>query len=215
MPGKPTVLLTAFGPFPDVPVNATRLIVPRIARAARAGICSRYGAKVHTACLPTEWRRGPERSEAAVRRLRPDLVLHFGVSSQATGFVIERFGARDCLAFPDCIGSLPADVARRGPARTRVSVPWEEIVRRLLQAGHPAAPSDNAGGYLCNAVLYHSLTLASNVRPRMVGFIHIPASLAGHGALGQVGEPIAPLSPAQAVAGGLQILETCLETLAA
>ena len=70
--------------------------------------------------------------------------------------------------------------------------------------------SSDAGGYLCNATLYHSLGCARDVPGRRVGFIHIPATLGRPGAAnrGRVGALPAHLGAGRA--GGLEILAACL-----
>lgn len=196
------VLLTGFGPFPGVEVNGTGVMVPRLARAARRRF---PGVVISTAILPTEWQRGPVKARAALARAKPDVVLHFGVSDRAHGFVIERRGVNACVAFPDGAGMMPPapmlDAA--GPKRRAVTLPVAGIVARLKAAGLPAVSSDDAGQYLCNAVLYQSLGLMDADEGRMAGFVHLPASLAQPHVDGT-------LTVEQAVAGSLEILAVCL-----
>ena len=52
---RPVILLTGFGPFPSVPANATSLLVPRIAEAARTAF---PGIAFEVRTLPTEWAAG-------------------------------------------------------------------------------------------------------------------------------------------------------------
>ena len=199
MPRSRTLLLTGFGPFPGVPVNASSALVARIAAVARPRLST---VTIATATLPTEWRRGPDRVRALIARLRPEIVIHFGVAEQARGFVIERVGANACLAYADAAGVLPplTVLDADGPLSRPVTLPVSAIVRALEARGLPVAASDDAGSYLCNAVLYSSLSLATErARPFIAGFVHIPPALDG-----------GPLSFEQAVEGGLVIIETCL-----
>jgi pyroglutamyl-peptidase len=85
------------------------------------------------------------------------------------------------------------------------------IVANLRRAGMPAHLSWNAGTYLCNAVLYRSLSLA-RARPNLKrnGFIHVPAALRAPGARRRPFGPVSPLTWQQAVDGSLCILATCL-----
>ena len=198
---KPSVLITGFGLFPGVPVNASGALARRLAAAARR----RYpGIAIHSAVLPTQWRLGPVRAERAITRVQPDIAIHFGVSAQAQGFVIERRAVNVCLSHADGVGELPplALLDPNGPKRRAVTLPVAAIVKRLRALGLPAASSDHAGTYLCNAVLYRSLGLTVGSRA-IAGFVHIPASLAGGDAC--------PLAASQALAGGLEILGVCLE----
>jgi pyroglutamyl-peptidase len=208
------VLLTGFAPFPGVPVNATMALVAELAAEAGRRF---YGMTVSAGLLPTEWQAAPRQLEDLLADARPDLILHFGVSARARGFEIERRGQNRCLPQPDAVGALPAAVAVRagGPDTLPVSLPVSYIVARLRSRRIPAFASRDAGGYLCNATLYNSLAVARAHPNRRVGFIHIPASLAhaGRSREGRYGS--CPLSWAQALDGGLEIMAACLNRVAA
>ena len=108
--------------------------------------------------------------------------------------------------------TLPPGVAVRegGPEFMAATLPVRHIVARLRRRGIPAFVSRDAGGYLCNATLYHSLGCARERPGCRVGFIHIPATLGRPGAAnrGRVGGRT--LTWEQAHAGGLEILAACL-----
>ncbi len=212
--GRTTLLLTGFGPFPSVSVNATMMLVPRLAKAAR-----RLFPAVHivTEILPTEWVAAPARVEHLLRIYRPDIVLHFGVSSRARGFEIESRGRNQCAMVPDASGCRPVTSAVVGggmdllPSR----VPVAAIVRRLQLQSIPAYRSWSAGTYLCNATLYHVLTQTTG-QACEAGFVHIPDKLAGSAALAYARSelrtrPGCPLTWPQALAGGLEIIATLLD----
>jgi pyroglutamyl-peptidase len=93
----------------------------------------------------------------------------------------------------------------------RTSLPVPHLVLALKRRGIPAYASRDAGVYLCNAVLYHSLQMAADkLRDCRVGFVHVPASLARPGGpnRGRVGA--CPLTWPQSVEGGLEIIAGCL-----
>lgn len=202
-PTKPTLLITGFGPFPGVPQNATSVLVPRLARAGRRRFPD---WRIATAILPTEWHAAPAELARHHARAAPLWAVHFGVSREARGFVIETTGRNMCRDVPDAAGAQPMSgcLEADGPPVRAASLPVGAIRARLAQLGLPATTSDDAGGYLCNAILYHSLARAdaANGTTRS-GFIHIPADL---------GQPGAALSFAEALRGGIEILAVCLET---
>ncbi len=207
---RTTVLITGFGPFPGVPVNATMQLVPELARAAARQFA---GVRIATEVLATDWAAAPRRLEALLAEIEPDLVLHFGVSSRARGFEVEARARNVCTASPDAAGALPPGAAIRdgGAEFAAASLPVQQIVTRLRRRGIPAFVSRDAGGYLCNATLYHSLGCARDTPGRRVGFIHIPATLGRPGGSnrGRVGGRA--LTWEQAHAGGLEILAACLQ----
>jgi pyroglutamyl-peptidase len=92
----------------------------------------------------------------------------------------------------------------------KTSLPVQHIVARLRVRGIPAFVSRDAGGYLCNATLYHSLGRAREAPGRRVGFIHIPATLGRSGAANRGRVGACRLTWEQASAGGLEILAACL-----
>jgi pyroglutamyl-peptidase len=185
------VLITGFGPFPGVPVNASMpLLAELAARAPRLF----PGVHLTAAVIATEWLAAPQRLERLLAESRPDVALHFGVSPRARGFELELRARNACCAVPDASGALPlgdkcdADCAEHLP----VSLPVRYIVQRLRRLGIPAFLSRDAGAYLCNAALYHSLRLARAAPGRRVGFIHIPAALARPGGPWPLTRPVGP-----------------------
>lgn len=198
---RQTVLLTGFGPFPGVAENATASLVPGLAeRAAEAFPAYHFITDI----LPTEWRAAPERLAALLARVRPMLVLHFGVARGLSALRIETQGLNTCRSEADGCGAPPiaAELEAEGTWARAVTIPTSDIVARLERAGLPVELSDDAGGYLCNAVLYHSLAHAGAADvPPATGFIHIPADLS---------KP--PLTFEATLTGGLEIIRACLPT---
>lgn len=197
---EPVILLAGFGPFPDVPENASARVVTKLAEQARVQFSS---VRFITEIFPTEWQAAPQRLSQLFRELRPTLMLLFGVAREAKGFRIETQGVNACAMRTDAAGECPTalQVTPEGPPSYAVTIPTRDIVEHLQARGLPATLSDDAGGYLCNAVLYHALTLARGAqRPCQAGFIHIPVDLS-----------VPPLDEAAALAGGLEIIRVCLE----
>lgn len=205
---RPIILITGFGPFPTVSANATSILVPQIAETARRAI---PGVAITAHILPTEWDASLAALGVLTQRLRPAVTLHFGVSGRATGFEIETRGRNRCSLTEDAAGRLPDDVrlSADGPEFLPATLPAAHIVSRLRRRGLPAQISRDAGGYLCNALLYRSLEIArrSSV-PTRTGFVHLPTSL--------VNERRPALEPR--IAGRLtwdEVVEGSLEILAA
>jgi pyroglutamyl-peptidase len=207
---RDTILLTGFGPFPGKSDNASARLVPKLAHlAARRFSAHRVVARI----LPTEWERAPERLEAFYAREQPKLVLHFGVSRNATTYVIETLARNVRKPQEDAIGALPSreTVVRGGPPSLAARLPAEDIAQRLAAIKVPVVTSDDAGGYLCNALLYRSLMLA-NERDGVdnVGFFHIPPAIAPAALRGKNSPQDAQFDWGTALAGGLEIIRTCL-----
>lgn len=206
---RPVILLTGFEPFLAITHNASADLAKDVANAARRHL-PRHDVVAHV--LPTRWIEGP----AALRRLydewRPDIAVHFGVSSEADGFTIETRGLNVACEVADAGGDLPAAPCLQpaGPDAHSVTLPVRLILGRLRALGLPARLSRDAGGYICNAVLYAALSRrAGHHVPRRCGFIHVPASLGMHHGPRCAGRTTT-LTREDAVAGGLAILEETL-----
>lgn len=200
MDSRPTVLLTGFGPFPGVPINASGELARKLARTARR-VFPEFCFTV--AVLSTEWNRAPRLIADLHERHRPLLALHFGVASGAKTIRLETEAANICRAALDATGTLPASaqLAVDGPAVRRSSIAASAIAAALNAKGFPSSISSDAGGYLCNAVLYHSLAAAEAREDACVGFVHIPQDLS---------EP--PLDMTTVSAAALEIIKIALDT---
>ena len=199
----PMVLLTGFGPFPRVPDNASAHLVPLLAEMAQEMF---EGVEFVAEIFPTDWQAAPERLDQLFSKHQPMLMLHFGVAREAQGFRIETQGTNTCRMTPDATGAMPPSLQllTNGAPAHAVTIPTRDIVEHLAKLKMPAELSDDAGSYLCNAVLYHALLLSRGARrPCKAGFIHIPVDLSGP-----------PLDEAAALKGGLEIVRICLEALA-
>lgn len=214
--GRTTVLLTGFGPFPSVPANATSVLVPRLAEAAR----TRFpGIVFETRTLPTEWAAGIEHLYDLYEDVAPSVALHFGVSSRARGFEIEARGRNRLAYLPDAAGVFPSAPVLRanGQEFLASTVPVSAIVHRLRRLGLPAFISRDAGAYLCNAALYSALDIAQRAtRDHRVGFIHLPSTLLVDDRRRTFGtHPRCPLTWRGALDGGLEIIGAVLGRQAA
>lgn len=207
---RPIILLTGFGPFPSIPANATSVLVPHLAAAA-ADVFP--GTTIVHEILPTEWSAGLARAGALYRQHRPALALHFGVSSRASGFEIETRGRNYCSASLDAAGLLPEldRLSPDGPEFLPASLPAAHIVQRLRRRGIPAALSRDAGGYLCNALLYRTAELTrSHPAPIRSGFIHLPSDLVNERNPSRGPMPGCRLDWRDVLQGGLEIITASL-----
>jgi pyroglutamyl-peptidase len=211
-----SIVLTGFGPFPGVDSNATSELIVELTEAARTRFSKH---EVIGEVLPVEWQQAPKVLKGLLTGARAVLALHFGVAPEARGFQIELVGRNLRGARPDACGELPSceAVIATGPTMLASTLPAERILTRLARGGFPCCTSNNAGNYLCNALMYHSLAAARvQQRPFMSGFVHVPASLQ-RTSCAPGGAPDLDdscyLTWAAAVAGGLEIIAACLENV--
>ncbi len=208
--GRTVVLLTAFGPFPSQPVNASMSLVGELVGTAKRAFPD---VTFVTEVLATEWHTAPRRVSELVDTHEPDIALHFGVSSRARGFEIEARGRNACGDVEDAAGVRPLApwLSADGPDWLSTNLPATAIVSRLRRRGIPAFVSWDAGSYLCNALLYHALVLARH-KPalRRNGFIHVPHDLPTPARRVSSRPRSSPMTFDQAIDGGVEIIAACL-----
>ena len=204
------VLLTGFAPFPTQPVNATEILVPQLAIAARRRFPD---IRIAHEILLTEWQSAPARIEQLLMEHEPDVALFFGISSKAKGFEIEMRGLNHRRESKDAAGVevKKGILWHGGPKGLPSKLPVSDIVRRLRARRIPVLVSRDAGGYLCNALLYHALLLAPHIRHlQRLGFVHVPSDLAIPGRRQTIVQRTCPLAWRDAVTGGVEIVGACL-----
>jgi len=168
-----TILITGFGRFPGAPVNPSGLMATRLVRRRRpAFAATRRIAHVFATRYDAVDRELP----ALLKWEKPDIVVMFGVATRSHRVRVEQRARNRIALFPDASGHRPA---------TRTIAPHREAMRnplpvtRLVKAARTArvaaAPSRNAGAYLCNYVYWRALEAAARPEgPGLVVFVHVP-----------------------------------------
>jgi pyroglutamyl-peptidase len=173
-PGKPRVLITGFEPFPadTSSQNASEQAVLALADSDVPN------ATVMRMILPVEWETAAARVTDVMKRCRPDVVISFG---EGGGLDLERTGRnrRDAAMLAggveDNRGAVveTAPVEADGPETRSATLPWDAIAAGLDEAQISYRLSDDAGGYICNNVLYSELGAAAIFSGVRAGFIHL------------------------------------------
>jgi pyroglutamyl-peptidase len=169
--GLPAVLLTGFAPFGGETINPSWDAVAPLANK-RIG-----GHRIVARQLPVEFGTSLKVLRAAIREVKPALVLCVGQAGGRAQISIERVAINiDDARIPDNAGACPIDapIVADGPAAYIATLPVKAMLVALREAGIPAEVSQTAGTYVCNHVFY-GLMHALRGKPRMRGgFIHIP-----------------------------------------
>jgi pyroglutamyl-peptidase len=178
------VLVTGFEPFSGGRINPSEQIVRTLDGHRIAG------RTLIARIFPVEARSLRGRLEAALRDVRPDIVVCLGQASGRTALSLERV-AVNILDFstPDNAGITCAGeaIARGGPDARLSNLPVAAIAAAWAQHEVPGYVSNTAGTYVCNQLLYEALAFAECADPPLTaGFIHLPSL------------------PAQAIAAGPQ-----------
>lgn len=162
------LLLTAFEPFGGELVNSTMEILK--------GLSPR--ADVLRAVLPVTFAGAEAALTALIDGERPDIVLSLGQAGGRDRLTIERVALNlDDASIPDNAGAMPQDVPIRPGGENALfsTLPVKRLVRRVQDAGVPAAISNTAGTFVCNHVLYTALWLGKTSCSELrAGFLHVP-----------------------------------------
>jgi pyroglutamyl-peptidase len=170
----PRVLLTGFEPFAGDEANPSW---PAVQRAADllAG-----HADVQTRLLPVEFGRSADLLRAAVREVRPAVVVCAGLAGGTGAVRVERVAVNlDDARIPDGAGRQPVDVPSvpGGPAAWFAALPVKAAVSAVGGLGVPAQLSSSAGGFVCNhvfAALMDHLEHQDDDERARGGFVHLP-----------------------------------------
>ena len=176
------LLLRGFEPFLDYEVNPTMPIVESL-NGTQIGEYDIIGR-----ILPVSFKEAQQAFVELVEDIEPDGIISLGVAVGRFHITPERvaINMRDSNE-PDNDGNAPqGEAIRDGEAPSYFStLPVQEIVDTLKQAGYPAKVSNTAGTYVCNTIMYEGLHYAAT-RQIPSGFIHIPANFDLAIALGNV-----------------------------
>ncbi len=165
------MLLTGFESYGGHAINPSG----EVARALDGeGIA---GTRVAGRVLPVVHAGLAGRIAALIEATAPPAVLCLGLDPGEAAIRLERVAA-NALAFEiaDNAGEvLKGKVCDDGAPELHSTLPLDAIEGRLREAGLPVRRSDDAGRFVCNALMYHALTATARRTPAPpCGFIHLP-----------------------------------------
>ncbi len=167
-PGSGVIFVTAFEPFGGERINPTALVLERLPDCIG-------GRAIRKRLLPVEFIRAVEFARAEYDRLSPSAVIMLGQAGGRSAITPET-GGRNLMkaGIPDNAGWAPdgLPIAESGPETLMSTLPVDLIVRAVNAEGVPCEKSDDAGTYVCNALLYGMLYHNKGRVP--TGFIHVP-----------------------------------------
>jgi pyroglutamyl-peptidase len=202
------ILVTGFGPFPDVPYNVTSWLAGALAESPRIP-----GVALFAQVLPVSWEDAQAACLSAMAETRPQAILHFGVSRRAAGFAIEQraYNLRSGRVDHNGVSFPPCRIAPVSPAVLRSTLPCIDMAAALRRDGLPVRLSNDPGRYLCNMTLFSTLLAAQRLdgriaqsrapKPPLAAFVHVPA-------LGVDGAVAAKLTDSELLRGARILIRT-------
>lgn len=189
------LLVTGFGPFPGVRHNPSGQIALAIGRSARL---KRQGVRIAAHELIVTYAALPDLVEL-IDREKPDAILMFGIAARTKQPRLERRGENRTRPLSvDASGTRPKSrkLDETAPLIRNVRVALEPLRLVIQQQGFKPTLSNNAGAYLCNAVLFTALGEKPDA-PCI--FVHVPKlSRDGITRMAKAGEDLAAMLLAQA-----------------
>ena len=192
------LLVTGFGPFPGVRHNPSGQIALAIGRSARL---KRQGVRIAAHELIVTYAALPDLVEL-IDREKPDAILMFGIAARTKQPRLERRGENRTRPLSvDASGTRPKSrkLDETAPLVRNVRVALEPLRLAIQRQGFKPTLSNNAGAYLCNAVLFTALGKRPDA-PCI--FVHVPKlSRDGITRMAKAGEDLAAMLLAQARRG--------------
>jgi len=167
----PLVIVTAFGPFPDVGNNPAELVLAAL-RSEGLG----DGVKGQFELLDTAY-GAVSRRIAELLAQRPVALVMLGYSRHATALRLERRATnRRSTEHADAHGFVPQAAPARDVELGNTSVDFGPLAAALAGRGILAEMSDDCGDYVCNHCYFEALAgVLSVALPTRPVFVHMPA----------------------------------------
>jgi pyroglutamyl-peptidase len=165
------VLVFGFEPFLEFDENPTQLVVRCLDSKTIKG------ERVTGVVLPVDYERAERSIMRAIDRVKPRLVIGFGLAAGREKITPEKVALNYRSAQQaDNAGRRMAGspIDRSGPDGIFTNLPVEGLVASLNEHGIPASLSLSAGAYVCNTAMY-VLVREARSRGFAGGFVHVPA----------------------------------------
>jgi len=168
--GSNKILVTGFEPFGTHEINPSQLIAETLD--------GQYinGAEIVGIVLPVDFEESVEVITQAIDDYAPIILISTGLAARRHTIDIEKWGINlKRLSRNESMWFIPRRLDPYGPIFRLSSIDTREIVREIRNAKIESRQSIFAGLYVCNAVLYGSLSyICKHDLPTKAGFIHVP-----------------------------------------
>jgi pyroglutamyl-peptidase len=164
------VLVSGFEPFGGASLNPSQLLVERLAKESIPEV------ELKAIVLPVEFDRAAEILLEEVRGFSPQIVISFGQAEGRAAITPEKIAINlDSARIPDNAGNQRQNqvIREHGADGYFSTLPVEEMVASLKDAGVAGSLSLSAGSFVCNHIFYalqHELK-GANIKS---GFVHLP-----------------------------------------
>ncbi len=166
------LLITAFEPFAGLGTNPALEVMSRLKPSVFRGW------RVYKQKMPVSGRAAARLVPALLARLKPEVMVSFGLAAGEASVRIERFALNiQDYGIKDNAGCMPRGklIKPEGPAAYFTGIDPLKLAAAVKRAKVPARVSNYAGAYVCNALMYEAMhAIASQGLPTRFAFIHLP-----------------------------------------
>lgn len=164
-----SVLVTGFGPFGGRQVNGSSIAAKSLAGRSDSAL-------TEALIVPVVWGEPKKQLEPLLKKNKPSVLICLGEGYPGF-FTIEAVAHNQRQAIKDVKGNLPPDPLNEkgGPDEIRSTAPVIDIAKAMTEQGFPTHVSTDAGGYLCEEMLY-TIERLKKKHPGicLVFFVHMP-----------------------------------------
>ena len=136
------------------------------------------GCSTHVAKIPVAFDDAWPRMKKAIEETEPDIILSFGLAGKRNDITVEKITINVMDAKQeDNRGNKPTDepILKHGREAYFVSIPPTLLVKALHGAKIPASVSYSAGTFLCNYLMYRTLSyIEEEKKDVLFSYIHLP-----------------------------------------
>ena len=163
------ILISAFEPFGVDDINPTQLVLKDLPEEIA-------GCNIHKLLLPVEFKKAPKIASTEFLKIKPSILIMLGQAGGRDNISIESkaINLMNAPTLGDNADYKPQNepIIFDGPKYLDTTLPIEKIVEAINKESIPSKISNDAGTYVCNALLYQMLYLNKEKIP--MGFIHVP-----------------------------------------
>lgn len=164
------ILVSGFEPFNTSSSNPSQAVVEALREVEFEGL------DVRLVVLPVEYDRSFEVLCEHIEAFTPDAVISFGQAEGRTHITPERISVNlDQASIADNAGVTRAGTEIEAGLNDGYfsTLPINEILHALSEAGIPTVQSMTAGTFVCNHIFYRTQALLADTSIKS-GFVHIP-----------------------------------------
>lgn len=165
---KKTVLVTGFGPFGEHTVNASWVAVQELAKKSIPGV------DIVIQEMPVVYDTVKEKVPQLWAQVKPDLVIHVGVSKEAKAITLEQQAHNDGYKRLDILEKCPSNMCCVDGANDciRSDIDMEKVCSDVNESAitAKAVVSHDPGRYLCDFSYFVSL----HIDKSKSAFVHVP-----------------------------------------